>query len=193
MHKWSFKEQIQTSCLCWPLFVPDPTVSEGTMLLSLLGCFFYPYHIRCSFMPGWCLFSLKRRLFGVSGGENTLNLQLLLNYRPLQGWRAEREGRASVPVLISLMGTKDPESTSGLLYIVNWTGMMAWTHSHLWLDLDLFGDLNKPKAPVRLKVRLKTSPATLLWSETLLWINPPPSGLWPAADKLHYIYSHIKL
>lgn len=69
MHK-SFKEQIQTSCLCWPLFVLDPTVSEETTLLSLLGWFFfYPHHIRCSFLPDWCLFSLKRKLVGVSGGR----------------------------------------------------------------------------------------------------------------------------
>lgn len=69
MHKWYFTAQIQTWCLPRPLFVLDPTVSEETMLLSLLGCFFYPPDIRFSFPPGWCLFSFKSRPAWVSGGR----------------------------------------------------------------------------------------------------------------------------
>lgn len=82
MHKWYFTAQIQTWCLPRPLFVLDPTVSEETTLLSLLGCFFYPPDIRFSFLPGWCLFSFKLRPAWVSGGENTLKLMLSLSW----GW-----------------------------------------------------------------------------------------------------------
>lgn len=162
MHKWSFKEQIQTSCLRWPLFVLDPTVSEETTLLSLLGCFFYPHHIRCSFLPDWCLFSLKRRLVGVSGGR-TLNPQLSLTSGLF--WAEELKGKVKPPVVI--METKEsmnPESTSGLLlqcesnrdddgHIPTFSDL-TWTHLVTWTGLKPQSD-SKP-------------PAALLWSETFL-------------------------